>query len=517
MQPEPYAFIGLVKPDLALTREKQHGNHPTGFISDAKATTVVEARQRQYGPRLDDTGSGPGAVRAPTNSGFIYANREWCDEQDGNNDGVCTLPHPDESLHERRELQHFGGFLRCACCVDYSCASSSSKHGDDVERGSSNVEFDMRSQERRTFLRKAPVGAVLGSTPSHGDTNNVHNLCSVCEVVSGRILAHLAALERRSKLEKLLHPQRELCSLKHHDNPSALKVSSDSCHLCALIWSSLNDKQQSRLIAEDESLFDSYREGSTNIKSEVQGRRAIRVVVLNDMLIPHFGGFKRPRRWEKSVLGFRDANTEVGSEFANPLYLTGPDYYSDYTGYRDLEERRSGPLLLPVADTTGSDCVIDWIAHTFKARRNKTSWLPTRVLDVRSSLTGRVLLRLSKDLPESERTQYTALSHCWGKVRLPILTQNNIEQRLVEGLDVEELPRTFVEAMEVTLKLGISYIWIDSFCIIQDSGSDWDHEAALMASVYRNAFCTIAAVDATDGNGGLFRPQYPLKSSPCLI
>lgn len=517
-QPEPYAFIGIDQPDLAVPKKKEKGDLPTGYISEAKAASVVEARQRQYGPKLEDDALAPAAGEVPTPSNVIYAQREWDTQADEGGSEFCGLAHSGKQLDELHETQPSGGFLRCACCTDYAYAPMSRMNGEDLESGSSNLDYSKRLQQRQNFLRNNPISTMTGFVPGCGTAESFHNLCSVCEVVSIRVMTHLETVERRTKLEKMLHPQRELCSLKHHDNPAALELSSESCHLCALIWNTLNDEQQTRLLDEDKKLFGPSIEGSTTSgDAETQSRRAIRLVVLDDMLIPHFGGFKRPRRWEKSVPGSRGLDAEVGSEFANPLYLTGPSCYEGYPSYRDLEERLSGPLVLPVAENTGADCVVEWISHTLKDRRKRTSWLPTRVLDVRSLHSGWVPLVLSNDLPENERTQFTALSHCWGKIMLPILKQANIQERLSNGLDVKELPRTFVEAMEVTVNLGISYIWIDSFCIIQDSVSDWDHEAALMASVYRNAFCTIAAVDAVDGNGGLFRPQHALKSSPCLI
>ncbi|KAJ4253945.1 hypothetical protein NW762_010344 [Fusarium torreyae] len=50
-----------------------------------------------------------------------------------------------------------------------------------------------------------------------------------------------------------------------------------------------------------------------------------------------------------------------------------------------------------------------------------------------------------------------------------------------------DLPKTFVDAIQVARALGIPYIWIDSLCIVQDSPEDWKHEASRMAQVYANA------------------------------
>jgi len=75
----------------------------------------------------------------------------------------------------------------------------------------------------------------------------------------------------------------------------------------------------------------------------------------------------------------------------------------------------------------------------------------------------------------------------------------------------DALPKTFQDAIEVTRRLGISYLWIDSLCIIQDSKDDWAREASKMADIYRNAYVTVAATGAKDSTVGLFldSPRQP--------
>lgn len=70
-----------------------------------------------------------------------------------------------------------------------------------------------------------------------------------------------------------------------------------------------------------------------------------------------------------------------------------------------------------------------------------------------------------------------------------------------------EMPKTFQDAVVITRKLGIRYLWIDSLCIIQDSAQDWHHEASLMSSVYHNSELTISATTARDGTEGCFQPE----------
>ncbi|KAG6365431.1 hypothetical protein INS49_007042 [Diaporthe citri] len=58
--------------------------------------------------------------------------------------------------------------------------------------------------------------------------------------------------------------------------------------------------------------------------------------------------------------------------------------------------------------------------------------------------------------------------------------------------------------------MGISYVWIDSLCIVQDDPEDWNREAALMIQIYRYAeFTVAAAVPPTKPDLGLFRHGDP--------
>lgn len=71
------------------------------------------------------------------------------------------------------------------------------------------------------------------------------------------------------------------------------------------------------------------------------------------------------------------------------------------------------------------------------------------------------------------------------------------------------LPKTFQDAVTVTMWFKIKYLWIDSLCIIQDSHEDWQRESKNMKHIYKNSFLTIAATRAVDAVGGLFVDRNP--------
>ncbi|KAK5941658.1 hypothetical protein PMZ80_005607 [Knufia obscura] len=69
-------------------------------------------------------------------------------------------------------------------------------------------------------------------------------------------------------------------------------------------------------------------------------------------------------------------------------------------------------------------------------------------------------------------------------------------------MSMPDLPLSFVDAIEITRKLGFKYLWIDSLCIIQDNEVDWVSEVASMGAIFANAFCTIAAASSSSSSEG---------------
>ncbi|KAK1707868.1 hypothetical protein BDP67DRAFT_581527 [Colletotrichum lupini] len=52
-----------------------------------------------------------------------------------------------------------------------------------------------------------------------------------------------------------------------------------------------------------------------------------------------------------------------------------------------------------------------------------------------------------------------------------------------EGIITATMPQTFQDAVTMTRKLGIRYLWIDALCIVQDDIADWSREASTMGDV----------------------------------
>ncbi|KAK8101921.1 hypothetical protein PG999_012295 [Apiospora kogelbergensis] len=132
--------------------------------------------------------------------------------------------------------------------------------------------------------------------------------------------------------------------------------------------------------------------------------------------------------------------------------------------------------------------------------------LPTRLVSIATDPPRVVITADCGDV--GGLLKYATLSYCWGSRPFLRLKKHNLPD-LKEGKDMNSLPSTFTDAFKVAKKLGISYIWIDSLCIVQDDDDDWRREADLMQHVYSGSYINIAAASATDAYGGcLIKSPY---------
>ncbi len=144
-----------------------------------------------------------------------------------------------------------------------------------------------------------------------------------------------------------------------------------------------------------------------------------------------------------------------------------------------------------------------------------TGRLPTRLLQIeKSGKSFKVKLCLSSALSPS--TSYATLSHVWGSGSPMKLVNKNVLQ-CQQDIPIASLPQTFADAIQLTNALGLSYLWIDSLCIIQDSTLDWEVESTTMCDVYRGSTINIAASASVDCNGGLFRQRNPFLVTSCMM
>ena len=147
-------------------------------------------------------------------------------------------------------------------------------------------------------------------------------------------------------------------------------------------------------------------------------------------------------------------------------WLVGPDISSDNTN--SLET-------LQFVQASLRNCLQN---HNFcGAKISHVPWRPTRLLKLDHPSKNQIALLNHLEAFDEDFSNYITLSHCWGQGELIQLTSLTYPS-LAKGFYVNALPRTFQDAIKITRSLGVSFIWIDSLCIFQDSKEDWGIEAS---------------------------------------
>jgi hypothetical protein len=156
------------------------------------------------------------------------------------------------------------------------------------------------------------------------------------------------------------------------------------------------------------------------------------------------------------------------------------------------------PVRVPSSAPASPECFIlakKWLrqcleSHEACAQRHLgTRLLPTRVIDVRSGI-GSDGQRLY--LTNRQPGEWLTLSWCWGSTS-PLKTILATLDSHIANIPSDDLPPLFMDAINITRRLGYQYLWVDSLCIIQDSKLDWQTEAANMGTIYKESVLNIVA------------------------
>src|SRR6266536_5391962 len=124
----------------------------------------------------------------------------------------------------------------------------------------------------------------------------------------------------------------------------------------------------------------------------------------------------------------------------------------------------------------------------------------------------RVVQKDIANLSQQNRPRYAALSYVWGSagnraLNLHVRNLEDLSSRL-EG-QTPPIAKTIRDAIEVTRRLGLQYVWVDSLCIIQkDDRCEGDLDARSsqieqMDSIFVHGAVTIVAADGLDAETGL--------------
>ncbi|KAF4949260.1 hypothetical protein FGADI_9031 [Fusarium gaditjirri] len=149
--------------------------------------------------------------------------------------------------------------------------------------------------------------------------------------------------------------------------------------------------------------------------------------------------------------------------------------------------------------------------------------LPTRLIDVGTDVPGQPP-KLFVPLRHLRSLEYIALSYAWGPQGNFIKTTSSNLEAMIQSLPWTQLPKTIQDAIAVTRRLGVRYLWVDALCILQSEGpddmkhkEDWSYEAARFGQYYQNSLLTIAATGASSSDDGLLLPRLILRFEPKSI
>jgi hypothetical protein len=138
--------------------------------------------------------------------------------------------------------------------------------------------------------------------------------------------------------------------------------------------------------------------------------------------------------------------------------------------------------------------------------------LPNRILKLDQTTAKVVRLVETQGVTKGS---YIALSYCWGRESdgMPFRTTSKNLQQMLSGISINKLP----DAVRVTLDLGITFLWINSLCIVQDSLEDWEIESSNMATVYEQAFLVLGAASAKSAHDGFLRQRRHVMKKRHLL
>ncbi|KJZ70094.1 hypothetical protein HIM_10521 [Hirsutella minnesotensis 3608] len=179
-----------------------------------------------------------------------------------------------------------------------------------------------------------------------------------------------------------------------------------------------------------------------------------------------------------------------------------------------------------ISPSTGDDAtwriIQRWLdtclqAHEACNQRPRVTFCPTRLLRLETANGPEPVFRVVDASQVEPGTRYVTLSHCCGTDDDSIkLTQVTLAQ-LSSPQPLSVLPLTFKEALAVVNRLGLTHLWIDCLCILQDNALEQDTEASRARHVFSNAFLSIVASGTTSSSGGLFSTRNPALVAPTVF
>ncbi|EAA34411.3 HET-domain-containing protein [Neurospora crassa] len=136
-----------------------------------------------------------------------------------------------------------------------------------------------------------------------------------------------------------------------------------------------------------------------------------------------------------------------------------------------------------------------------------------RFIDV--GLDDTATVRLVERIKDTN-VKYITLSYRWTVETPKTNLKTHNKDKYHQSIPTENWPQIYKDAVALSRTLGIRYVWIDSLCIIQDDGKDWNTQASLMHRIYTHGYLNLAHACA-EFSPGLEVTRDPISVSPCVL
>ena len=292
---------------------------------------------------------------------------------------------------------------------------------------------------------------------------------------------------RTIKFEKLLAGET-------HDNISlgtllSIDQRKNECSFCSLIVRAA--RAENFASKENEPNFYAYngRLITCLVKSRLTGWSALengkerREVVV---------GIDFDGHWDPKFIGSSNIARQLASDHGSENLFCGRQVFGDHINFEIIKSW----IAICTTSHTSADEFTGCGTRKWENELNKSYDL--KVIDATNDCV--VILPKGKS--------YIALSYVWGKSTTLIATKENrdaISQPGGLSRAAEKVPiaRTILDAINLTQKLNLQYIWVDSLCIVQDDEAEKLRLIDEMALVYLSAIITIIAAAGDNANAGL--------------
>jgi len=314
-------------------------------------------------------------------------------------------------------------------------------------------------------------------------------LCATCDSVDFLSLLNICLSQCRDKQQALsdgdTYDNRfsnyEGSEAKHHGDIFEVKKSSKDCGLCDIIYQAFK---------------------RTNVQDE-DVARGLQIMF---------------RASGSKIQACYDTGPKKGL-----IKLCGLDVYMDEADVEELyrgaqiRQDNSPPILKIMEKNPASERSFEiasrWLKNCVESHSScrppvEFQKPPKRLIYVGNKTPNPLLVETFPDLQHAE---WVSLSYRWGEKPSMKLT-NDTMNALKNGIPLGDFDATIRDAVVVTRALGISYIWIDALCILQDQ-NEWNEEVSKMNEIYGGSTMTLV-VASSDSVRNKFLKERHLKYIP---